>query len=183
MQGIDERDCGAGGGRGVVVRLETERLWLMPWEAGDVDAFRPIARDPEVVRYIRDGQPWAEDQVVEFVERQVRHYAGRGYCMWKLVEKASGEVAGFCGVQPLRGTDEIEIGWWLVKRCWGKGLATEAARVVMEDAVGRIGLKRIVAVAHVENGRSHRVMEKLGMRFEKNWEYMGTPVVFYSREV
>ena len=54
-------------------------------------------------------------------------------------------MIGFCGLQPLDGTAETEIGWWLAQAWWGKGLATEAARAALRDGFERAGLKRIVA--------------------------------------
>ena len=162
--------------------LRTERLILAPWTEADCAAFTPIATDPEVMRYITGGEPWRADQIHEFVTRQVNQFASYGYCMWKLVpvEQLTDLLVGFCGLQPLPGTAEIEIGWWLARSHWGRGLATEAARCVLRDGFERAGLTRIVAIARPENTRSIRVMEKLGMRFEKHTVYKGVPVVMYA---
>jgi len=98
-------------------RMETERLKLSPWGEDDIDGLRALATDPEVVRYISDGVPWPEERIREFFDHQRRLYAERGYCMWRL--SAGGEAMGFCGIQPLGETGEIEIGWWLAKAYWG----------------------------------------------------------------
>ncbi|MGH9594201.1 MAG: GNAT family N-acetyltransferase, partial [Bryobacteraceae bacterium] len=104
----------------------------------------------------------------------------RVYCLWKLILQSSGELAGFCGIQPLAGTEEIEIGWWLAKAHWGHGIAIEAAREVMRDAFGRVRLPRLVAIARPENAASRRIMEKLGMAFEREHVHRGIPVVLYA---
>ena len=93
-------------------------------------------------------------------------------------------LIGFCGLQPLPeiepGTAEIEIGWWLARACWGRGLATEAARAALRDGFERVGLERIVAIAQPANTASIGIMRRLGMRFERMAEPRGIPVVLYA---
>jgi RimJ/RimL family protein N-acetyltransferase len=160
--------------------LKTERLHLLPWRAEDWLQLRPIATDPEVVRYISSGVPWSDERIREFVERQVAGFAARGYCFWRLQHKADGEVIGFCGLQPLEGTSEIEIGWWLARTRWGQGFATEAAREALRDAFERVALERVVAIAQAENRASTHIMEKLGMRYERDTTHRGVDVVLYA---
>ena len=160
--------------------LSTPRLRLAEWELEDQQAFRPIATDPEVMRYISGGAPWSDEQIQEFVLRQIRQAADHGFCLWKLLLGDSSRLAGFCGLQPLAASDEIEIGWWLARDLWGQGLATEAARAALKFAWDPAGLSRIVAVARRENTASLRVMEKLGMRYERDTVHKGIPVVLYS---
>jgi ribosomal-protein-alanine N-acetyltransferase len=162
--------------------METDRLHLNTWEAADWEALRPIATDPEVMRYITGGVPWTDEQVRSFVDRQIALYAERGYCRWKLIEKSSEEMIGFCGVGFWRDKPDPEIGWWLARRWWGRGLATEAARAALRDAVERIGLTRIISVAMPENTASRAIMTKLGMQFECEFEHSGTRLVRYAFE-
>lgn len=168
----------------IAFELETERMFLRPWEAEDWLAFRPIATDPEVMRYITGGTPWTDEQIREFVQRQIRHFAERGFCLWKLLAKevASGRIIGFCGLQPLEieGTEEVEIGWWLARDYWGKGLATEAARIALRFGFEHAGLARIVSIALPENAASLHVMEKLGMTHERKTTNKSVPVLLYS---
>ena len=85
-------------------------------------------------------------------------------------------------MQPLDGTAETEIGWWLAQAWWGQGLATEAARAGLRDGFERAGLKRIVAVALPANRASIHVMEKLGMRYEREMIHRGFDVVLYATD-
>jgi ribosomal-protein-alanine N-acetyltransferase len=89
-------------------------------------------------------------------------------------------VIGFCGLQPLPESEEIEIGWWLARAWWGRGLATEAALVAMRDGFERVGLRGIVAIAQPGNVASIGVMRKLGMQFERMTESRGVMVAMYS---
>ena len=160
--------------------LETARMRLLPWQADDWLLLRPIGRDPQVMRYISDGEPWPDERILEFVGRQVAHFDRLGYCLWKLLLKETSEMIGFCGLQPLDGTAETEIGWWLAQAWWGQGLATEAARAALRDGFERAGLKRIVAVALPANRASIHVMEKLGMKYEREMIHRGFDVVLYA---
>jgi RimJ/RimL family protein N-acetyltransferase len=160
--------------------LETARMRLMPWQPDDWLLLRPIATDPEVVRYISNGEPWPDERIREWARRQVNNFGKFGFCMWKLFDKETSEMIGFCGLQPLDGTQEIEIGWWLGHTWWGKGLATEAAREALRDGFERAGLERIVAIAMPENLASTHIMEKLGMKYEREMTHRGVGVVLYA---
>jgi ribosomal-protein-alanine N-acetyltransferase len=160
--------------------LETARMRLLPWQPDDWLLLRPIAADPEVMRYISDGKPWPDEHIREFAGRQITHFDKLGYCLWKLVHKETSEMIGFCGLQPLDGTVETEIGWWLARAWWEQGLATEAARTALLDGFERAGLARIVAVAVAANRASIHVMEKLGMTYEREVVHRGFDVVLYA---
>jgi [ribosomal protein S5]-alanine N-acetyltransferase len=166
-------------------QIETPRIRLEPWHSDDWRALHAIAREPEVMRYITGGAPWSENQTQEFVTRQQRHFSERNYCLWKLIVKntdvqSGATVDGLCGIQPLTETDEIEIGYWLAQRHWGQGIATEAARAAARDAFERVGLDRLVAVARKENAPSLRIMEKIGMTYERDHIHRNISVVLYS---
>lgn len=163
-------------------RLENKRLLVLSWESTDWLSFKPIATDPAVMRHISNGEPWSDEKIVEFVERQRRHFREHGFCLWKLILKDGGRLAGFCGLRPLDDLPGVEIGWWLAQDLWGQGLATEAARTALEDGFGRHGLSRIAAVALRENAKSIHVMEKLAMRYESDVMHRGFPVVLYAIE-
>ena len=160
--------------------LETARMRLLPWQADDWLLLRPIATDPQVMRHISDGKPWPDERIREFVGRQVGHCDRLGYCLWKLLHQETSEMIGFCGLQRLDGTAETEIGWWLARAWWGQGLATEAACAALRDGFERAGLEKIVAVALPANRASIHVMEKLGMKFEREMIHRGFDVVLYA---
>ena len=86
-----------------------------------------------------------------------------GFGNWAIVEKESGRVVGAVILQPLPGHPEIEVGWHLARRAWGKGYATESARLGVDYGFETLGLNRIVAVINPANHRSLAVAERLGM--------------------
>ena len=164
--------------------LTTERLELHTWQAEDAEAFRPIASDPRVMRYISEGTPWPDERIREFVARQIRVQAERGFSLWWLAPRGESRLIGFCGLQPLPGwpEPEIEVGWWLAPDCWGRGLASEAARRAVDFGLQEVGLARIVAIAQPANRASLRVMEKLDMRFAGERRHRGIDCVLYALE-
>ena len=165
-------------------QLETERLWLCAWSESDLEIARPIFTDPDVMRYINGGQPLADADIHSFIARQQNHFRSRGFCFWKLLLKQQERrFAGFCGLQPLEldGESEVEIGWRLMKENWNRGLATEAACAALNHTVKKARLSRVIAIAMPENRPSLRVMEKLGMNFERATRKAGFDVVVYSR--
>jgi RimJ/RimL family protein N-acetyltransferase len=160
--------------------IETERLWMRPPTREDLPALVEMRADEEVARYLGG----AALQTPEFVARRLDFYlacrARYGFGSGPLISKADGELIGWAGIQPLEDTGEIEVGYSFPKAHWGRGYATEAAGAWLRYGFERAGLARIVAVASPENTASRRVMEKLGMRFEKMSRHYDADCVFYA---
>jgi ribosomal-protein-alanine N-acetyltransferase len=161
-------------------RIETERLELRPSTVADLGALHELYADPGVMRYA--GGPTraveeSEARLLRLIEHQERH----GFSLWAVVERASGNVIGDAGLvlREHRGP-EIELGYRLKSPFWGKGYATEAAGAWLAYGFDELGLRRIVAVAHPENVASQRVLEKLGMRFERMTTCDGGPARLYA---
>lgn len=160
--------------------LETERLSIRPLVEADAAALHEIWSDPEAMRYIPSGPLEALDDALARVRRQIERHERSGLALWAVVERASGEVIGCCGLYPVEGSGpDVEVAYHFSRRRWGRGYATEAARACV-DAGRRAGLERIVAFAFPENCASTRVMEKIGMRYDGRVELYGSKLVRYS---
>jgi len=164
------------------VILATDRLRFATWRGEDWKEFRKLTSDPLVVRYLGTGEPWPDERVQEFVSRQCENWEKQRICLWKLLPKESDALIGICGLQRLPGGPDVEIGWWLAPSYWGQGLATEAARHALAYGFEVCNLDRIVAIAHPANRDSLRVMDRIGMRFEREAVHKGNRVVIYSIE-
>lgn len=153
------------------VPVATSRLILAAHEVADWPALHRLASDPDVMRYITGGLPFEEEHTRAFVNRQERHFAEHGFCRWKLLLRTTREYVGFCGAEHkhLDGEWVPEIGWWLAKEHWGKGLASEAAATAFQHLWEAKRIPRLTACAMPENRASIRVMEKIGLRFEKEF--------------
>ena len=160
----------------MAIRLETERLIVRPIESRDGDAWFAMITDPEVRRYLPPGPLPARDAFAGALEKRHTMERERGYTLWAVEAKATGEFVGQSGLVPVEGIGpEIEIAYHFAKPSWGKGYATEAAIAVLGHGLGDLELDRIIAIVMPSNVASCRVVEKAGMHFEGIATYYGIP--------
>ena len=160
--------------------LETERLLIRKFTFDDLDALIELRSDEEVIRYIGSRRLQNPEAIEKRLKFYIDCYEQYGFGMCALFWKETGEMIGWCGIQPLEATNEIEVGYGMVKKFWGKGIGYECARAWLEYAFTNTDAKRIVAVAAPENVGSWRIMEKCGMKYEKTDDHYGMPCVFYA---
>jgi RimJ/RimL family protein N-acetyltransferase len=94
-------------------------------------------------------------------------YERVGFGMWVMVLRESGEPVGTCGLIRRESLDDVDIGFAMLPEHRGRGLTLEAARAVLEYAWKVVGLTRVVAIVSPANPRSIRILETIGMRFER----------------
>ena len=144
--------------------LETERLVLRAPEEGDFEAYARFFAHQQSEGI---GGPVPRDLAWRRLACLAGHWMLRGYGMWALEEKASGDLAGFCGPWNPEGWSEPEIGWSLMLGMTGKGYATEAAFRAREYAYDTLGWTTAISLIADTNHASKRVAERLGARFEE----------------
>jgi RimJ/RimL family protein N-acetyltransferase len=156
--------------------LETPRLTLRRWRAGDAAALEVINADPEVTRYLNPPMPPA----ARFGKRCIEHWEQHGFGFFAVEsreEPAPDRFIGFVGIGHPAYLPELahrpELGWRLARGSWGRGLATEAAAAVREDAFGRLGLAELISIIHPDNEASRRVATKVGMTIEGTVHHPG----------
>ena len=120
--------------------------------------------DAEVVRWVGDGEPFDRALCERWVEITRADYVKRGYGMFALVERQSGEVIGFGGLVHLYSQTETEIKYALHRGRWGHGFASEAVAALLTYGASRFGLPEVIAATAPENEASHRVLLRAGMR-------------------
>lgn len=160
--------------------FETARLSLRPFTWADLDELAIIRADPEVMRYIGAGLPHDIEQVRSSLQRKVQIWAQHNFGHWAVRFKGEGKIVGWCGLDFLDETSEIEIGYGLARQCWGQGIATEAARASLRYAFDQRHLEYIAAVALPANLASQRVMQKIGMKYIRHAFFYHSDVVYYS---
>jgi RimJ/RimL family protein N-acetyltransferase len=147
--------------------LETERLILRRFTPDDVDALYELDSDPEVMRHVTGGQGTPRDAIRDdYIPAYLRYYERfTGYGFWAAIERSSGDFLGWFHFRPLpdRPPDEPELGYRLRRAAWGRGLATEGSRALIDHGFGVLGVRRVVASAGADNIASWRVMEKCGL--------------------
>src|SRR5262245_40553012 len=163
----------------VPIVLETDRLIVRHWVPDDWKRLRPLATDPRVLKYIGDGQPWSDERLQQFVNGGIEQAKIRGWLLWPLIYRPNEELIGFAGFNSTF-EPEVEIGWWLLPDYWGKGWATEGGRAWLDYGFRKFEVPRVISVAQPANAASIRVMEKLGMHFERRFVHDETEVVCYA---
>lgn len=148
--------------------LETERLILRPFTADDAEAWLPLISLIDIVRYTGDTPAGSVEEARESLcNRPLRDYTLYGFGRLAVIEKGSGRMVGFCGFKYVVELGEVDIGYRFLPECWGKGYATESAAALMQHRRRVHDIRRVVAIVHPDNPASCRVLEKLGLRFER----------------
>jgi RimJ/RimL family protein N-acetyltransferase len=154
-----------------VIGISTPRLVLRRWREDDVAPMSAINADAEVMRWIGDGSIRDDQQTNLGIDAWEREWDRRGFGLFALELRTTGELIGFTGLAVPDFLPEVmpavEIGWRLGRSFWGHGLATEAARAALRFGLIDRGLERIVSIAQVGNEASEHIMGKLGMRLER----------------
>ncbi len=160
--------------------IKTARLTLRGFAPDDVDRLAAILGDPEVMRYMPGGKPWSREKSEAIWQNILDHWEQYGFGWWAVVCNADAELIGWCGLTYLDELSETEVAYLLDKPYWGRGFATQAARASLNYGFEQRNLDRIIALAHIENGASRRVMEKIGMAYEKEIHLWGLDLAQYG---
>lgn len=148
--------------------LETDRLSLRWLRADDAEFILELLNDPSFLRFIGDkGVRTLADARDYILNGPVEMYARLGFGLYLTELKEGGVPIGVCGLIKRDGLDDVDIGFALLPRFWSKGYAYEAASAVMAYGKDALGLERIVAITSPDNHASGRLLEKLGLRFER----------------
>jgi RimJ/RimL family protein N-acetyltransferase len=142
--------------------LATERLMLRPVTAQDHAQLLGHWTAPRVRAFMFDGAVLSAAEISAVIADSERSFRRAGYGLWLISEKDGGELAGTAGLRPL---DELglEVIYSLTEHRRGKGYATEAARAVVDYALGPLGLPEVLAEIDVGNQASVAVASRLGM--------------------
>ena len=148
--------------------LETERLLLQYLSTQDAEFILELLNDPAFIRNIGDRGVRTIDGANSYIlNGPVASYAKNGFGLYLVKLKETNESIGMCGLIRRDTLEDVDIGYAFLPKFWSKGYAVEAARAVKEYAKNAIGLNRIVAIVDPENEGSIRVLEKIGLQFEK----------------
>ena len=148
-----------------MIFLDTDRLLLRRWKDSDLPVFTALNSDPRVMKYF--PAPLSLEETQRFVQANEESFFRRNFGLWAAELKETGRFIGFVGISvpsfkaPFMPC--VEIGWRLSYDYWGKGLATEGAKRVLELAFGELKLPEVVSFTTLGNLSSRRVMEKIGM--------------------
>jgi RimJ/RimL family protein N-acetyltransferase len=158
----------------MVSRVE-ERAVLRRFQPDDRDGFVDLSRDPRVMRYFPSLLTLEESDAA--LSRIEQHWKTNGFGPWAL--DVNGEFAGFLGLKFVPGempfAPAVELLYRLLPRFWGQGLATEGSRAALEFGFRELQLDTVVAFAVEANTSSRRVMEKIGMVYQRGFDHPSIP--------
>jgi [ribosomal protein S5]-alanine N-acetyltransferase len=163
--------------------LETERLILREFTMDDLDAFASLMADPEVMRFSLSGPMKDIKQAKEYLQKRILdHYAKFGYGLYAVIHKIDNCLIGSVGLimQNIDGENKTELGYRLHPNYWGKGLATEAALAICQDAFERLGIDELISIIDPQNIRSLEVAKRIGMHYQKDAIFHRVPVNIYA---
>lgn len=154
--------------------FETARLLMRKPQDGDVELHNRHLNTPSVMQYL--GGVQERHQIEAKLAKSEALFAREGFGLAMVIEKATGELVGYCGLKrvdnPLaRNPGDLEIGWLIREDRWRLGYAQEAMHATLDDAFARDLAPYIVALTTERNEPSWRFMEKLGMTRQRDLEF------------
>lgn len=157
----------------------TRRLIATRLAAEDVDLLCAMHRDPAVMATL--GGVRTDERTRAYVAENLAHWTEHGFGLWMFRERASGAFVGRGGLRHvvLEGESEVEVAYALVRDAWGKGFATEIATASLDVGFRQLALRDVVAFTLPDNHASRRVMEKVGLRYERDIVHHGLKHVLY----
>lgn len=151
----------------------TERLLMRGFRDTDREPFAVMNADPRVMEHF--VQPMTREQTDAFVDRITAHWAEHGWGLWALERRDTGAFIGYTGLWPVTFEaafePRVEVGWRLAAEHWHQGFATEAARAAVDHAFDVLGRPEVVSFTAVGNVPSQRVMQRIGMCHEPEWDF------------
>ncbi len=161
--------------------FQTPRLILRQITIEDAPLILELNSDPEIVKYVHEPTLETVEQaqkiIADIILPQYKNNLGR----WAIITKETHEFIGWCGLKYRPEIDEIDLGYRLMQKAWGKGFATEAASETLEYGLNNLNLNIITGRAHVENFASIKVLEKIGMEFIGKGIVDDCPVRTYTK--
>ncbi|MGJ5675655.1 MAG: GNAT family N-acetyltransferase [Nostochopsis sp.] len=166
-----------------MLKIETTRLYLRPYILDDVDETAVILSNPEVMKYSPRGtipKDQVKDVTQQILDFFIQHWKQHGFGVWAVVDKATNKLIGHCGLNFLPNTPEVEVLYRLDQAYWYQGIATEATKASLRYGFEEVKLDKIVAITAPEHTASRRVMEKAGLKYEKDAYFYNLDVVYYA---
>jgi RimJ/RimL family protein N-acetyltransferase len=145
--------------------FQTPRLTLRQFTEADAPLLLALNSDPDVLKYLHEPLLQDEDHAKTILHSIIFPQYKKNLGRWAIHTRENNEFIGWCGLKYRPELDEIDLGYRLMQKAWGKGYATEAAQYTLEHGFNILDLKLITGRAHVENLASIKVLEKIGMNF------------------
>jgi RimJ/RimL family protein N-acetyltransferase len=148
--------------------LETDRLVLRKISADDAEFILELLNQPSFLQFIGDKGVRNTEDAIRYIETGPQaSYERFGFGLYLVELKDSGVSLGICGLLKRDTLPDVDIGFAFLPAYWSRGYAFEAANAVMTYGRDVLGLQRIVAITSLDNVASIKLLEKIGLRFER----------------
>jgi RimJ/RimL family protein N-acetyltransferase len=148
--------------------LETERLVLRQLSTDDAEFILELLNQPSFLRYIGDKEVRNNADAVRYIQTgPIASYERFGFGLYLVELKETGVPLGICGLLKRDSLPDVDVGFAFLPSYWSQGYAFESASAVMNYGREVLGLRRIVAITSPDNDASIRLLEKIGLRFER----------------
>ncbi len=151
--------------------IETENLFLREITFDDKEELFQLHSDPHVQQWTGEPVVKSMKEIEQSIRGRRNDYRNYGYGRLAVIQKETNEFIGWAGLSYLPEFDQVDLGYRLKKKYWGRGIATEASKAIIEYGFNVLNLDEIIAIALAENKTSIRVMEKIGMTYDKQAPY------------
>ena len=158
--------------------IETPRLQLRHFNRTDLDELALIFSDAVVLKYLVPNRAATREETLTALLSMISHWQRHGYGRWAVVHQETQKLIGYGGLRSFDGTPELV--YLLARPYWGLGFATEIAQGCLEYGFMQQNFERIIALTRPDNLASRRVMEKVGLSFEKSDKFFDLDVVLYA---
>jgi len=163
--------------------FQTDRMIARQIQTTDFDDIFKLHNDPLVARTL--GGTKTESEVKQCLVNYINQWQKHGYCYWIFFDKKTSEFIGRGGLRhvSINNRDEVEIGFSVKSKFWGKGFATEIGKTAIEVARSFSNINNLVCFTTPDNKASLAVMKKLGFVYEHDFEYVGITHVLYRLKI
>ena len=165
--------------------VETERLILREILPTDVDGLFELDSDPEVHRYLGNKPVTDKDQIVDVINFIRQQYIDNGIGRWAIINKKTNDFIGWTGLKFVTDLTNnhknyYDLGYRLIKRYWGQGIATETAIASLQYAFDKLDASEVYAMADCENDGSNKILNKIGLTFIETFDLDGIKHNWYK---
>jgi RimJ/RimL family protein N-acetyltransferase/GNAT superfamily N-acetyltransferase len=171
----------------IKVFAETERLLLREILPSDVDAMFELDSDPEVHKYLGNNPVTNKEQIVDVIHFIRQQYIDNGIGRWAVIDKRTNAFIGWTGLKFVTELTNgrknyYDLGYRLIRKFWGQGIATETALISLDYAFNKLKIDEVYAAASCENLASNKILQKVGMSFIETFYYEDIKCNWYKIE-
>lgn len=167
--------------------IETKRIILREILPTDIEGMYELDSDPDVHKYLGSKPVTNKQQTIEIINIIRQQYLDNGIGRWAIIDKKTNDFIGWTGLKFVTDLTNYhknyhDLGYRLIKKYWGQGIATEAAIASLDYAFDHLNIEKVYAMADCENDGSNKILKNVGLRFIEKFDLDGIECNWYKIE-